>query len=457
MKLPMRRLELFVIMSIKNYSYDLASNSEATSSNTYTVTKSRRFQGALSDMEGHSSNCKEYCCSAFANLRDDHPLTHYQPDLNNPIHPLFSREKLHLSVEGYAALNLTLRLASRMLEDDRTVEYVVVTTDGTIHRDHSVDCAPGPECTWAEIDESDLADLAYARLLRYPRASSDTSTTARAWVTDSMRQRSKEILLNLTEILAGYDWAEQRCEGKTETNPDDPVSPAALLNFPRAGGKAVITFSTLSTLDFMKYEKQDNLTWLAEQYILARNFVHEIAHLLSQAVNGQRREEVFYKNSVLSEAGFDLENAIFGGIDTWLDLGQFTGHPTKLASRAIIQEAYPGGRFGRKYSAEGGNTDQRAPLDEYSVVRRIPWRFITAMFTNSFWEVDVPRMGSGPIQPGKKHSWVVKQVMTGESYVNTEGKRVIAERDVIATCSPSDDSLPARVQDVLRSITSGTA
>lgn len=76
------------------------------------------------------------------------------------------------------------------------------------------------------------------------------------------------------------------------------------------------TFSAISTWASMQYEKQDDLMSLAEQYILARNFVHKLGHVLSQAVNGERREEVFCKNCVLSEAGFDLENAIFGGIVT---------------------------------------------------------------------------------------------------------------------------------------------
>lgn len=140
-------------------------------------------------------------------MKDDHPVTHYRPDLNNPIRPLLSKDKFRqLSAEGYAALDLTLRLALRMLEHDHTVEYVVVTIDDNIHRDHSVDSAPGPECTFAEVDESEPDNACFTtRPLRYPRPSTSNSPAAKAWVTDSMRQRSKQILHNLADILDRYD------------------------------------------------------------------------------------------------------------------------------------------------------------------------------------------------------------------------------------------------------------
>lgn len=412
-------------------------------------------------MASHPHDCPHYCCSDFANFADDRHHAHILPDLTNEIHPLLSHAKFpDLSNEGYLALGLALKLASRMLEDDRTVEWVVTMADGSIHADHDTGSEPGPECTFAEIDSKELipGDVHWTetRLLRYPRSTPNELSigvsTAKVWVTANMRQRSKQILHDLAELLEEYKIVgEQLSEGRTDFT-ETVLSPAERKNFPRAC-KAKITFSTQMVWSFLKHERSDDPMALAEQYMLARNFVHELAHLLSQAVNGSRREEVFYKNSELAEAGFDLENALFGGIVTQLDLGDFLDHPERLAGQVLLEEMYPSGRLSQKYSVNGFTAGQRASLDDFSVVRRVPWSFMTSMFTDRFWDEDVPRMGSGPIQSAKKQpSWVIKQVLPGESYVTSKGDQLVADKYLILTCNPLDQGLPPRVQQVLREI-----
>lgn len=408
-------------------------------------------------MAKHPSDCPQYCCSDFANLPDDRLADHPKPDISNEIHPLFSFTKFPtLSEEGYKMLDLTLRLASKMLEDDRAVEYVIVNTDGSIHMDHDVGAKQGREYTFAEVDAQETNSenrLPTTRLLRYSRGSfgwTSNQPTAHVWVTDSMRQRSKEILLNLVEILERFDFIEMIGDGRTDTT-DEALSAEAKQNFPRARS-AKITFALSTVGAFIHYEDPHDPIALAEQYILARSFIHELAHVLTQAVNGERQEEVYYKDSVVAEAGFDLENALFGGVAAMHQLWEYTEHPKNLTGLAVVQELYPSGRLSNMYTEKGVDVGSRAPLDDYCVVQRIPWFFMTSTFTEKFWKEDVPRMGSGPIQPDKKHEWAVKLVLPGCLYVLEDGSHATAEAPMILTCSPLDQSLPDRVQKVLHSI-----
>lgn len=411
-------------------------------------------------MEGHPPDCPQYCCSDFANFKDDRLGTHSWPHLTNAILPLLCHDKFpKLDSKQYELLDLTLRLASRLLEDDRTVHYVVTMTDGSIHIDHGLDSEPGPERTFAEIDASEqyITGHPTTRLLRYPRKNampSNIHSGASVWVTDSMRQRSKEILRSLTGIFDRFEIVEKMYgEGRTDTI-DDPVPATASSHFPRAR-KAMITFPDTMVSAFLRYPNPHDPRRLAEQYILARSFVHELTHVLNQAANGERLEEVYYKNSIYVEAGYDLENALFGGIACMHDLGMFVGHPKEMTGPTVLQELYPSGRLGKQYGDNGAPVGQRAPLDDFSVMQRVPWNFITSMFTDRFWDEDVPRMGSGPIQPSKRSnrpSWVVKLLSPGDSYVNMDGENVVAENPVVWTCNPLDQSLPERVQRVFQDI-----
>lgn len=408
-------------------------------------------------MATHPLDCPQYCCSDFANLADDRLVDHPKPDLSNEIHPLFSYDKFPgVSEEGYRMLELTLRLASKILEDDRMVEYVVTNTDGSLHLDHDVGSKPGKEYNFAEIDAQEIKSeggLPTTRLLRYPRTATKTVTgvsTAQVWVTDNMRQRSKETLLHLTEILERIDVVEMFGEGRTDST-DTVLSDSAKRYFPRALS-AKITFAQSTVGAFMQYENPHDPLALAEQYILARSFVHELAHVLLKAVNGERLEEVYYKDSVIAEAGFDLENALFGGVAAMHQMGEYTEHPKDLTGQAVVQELYPSGRLTKQYAGNDASVGQRAQLDDFCVMQRIPWSFMANMFTERFWKEDVPRMGSAPIQPSKKYRWVVKLVMPGEDYVLKDGQTSTAEAPMILTCDPSDQSLPVRVQDVLKKI-----
>ncbi|CZT16702.1 uncharacterized protein RCC_02537 [Ramularia collo-cygni] len=408
-------------------------------------------------MADHPSDCPQYCCSDFANFLNDLLAEHPKPDLKNDIHPLLTYDKFPMiSEEGYRMLELTLRLATKMLEDDRTVEYVVTTVDGSLHLDHDVASKPGREVTYAEIDAQpnakDAAGISTTRLLRYPRARlvANDQLTAPVWVTDDMRQRARDILRTLAEVLERIDVVDMFGEGRTNTT-NGILSPAAQKMFPR-GQMAKITFSQTTIGAFLQYKDPHCPQALAEQYILARSFVHELAHVLSQAVNGARQEEVYYKDCVLAEAGFDLENALFGGIASMHQMGEYTEHPKDLTGQAVIQELYPTGRLSKQYAGNGASVGQRAELDEFCTVQRIPWLFMTTMFTEKFWREDVPNMGSGPIQPKKKVRWVIKLVLPGEEVLLQDGNQMMADAPMIITCSPTDRSLPIRVQEVLKGI-----
>lgn len=395
-------------------------------------------------MKGHAVGCKGYCCSDFRNLNEPLDTDGFQTSLTNDIHEVFDRDMFPgLTSQDYAQLDLPLRLASRMLNDRRVVEYIVTCTDGSLHDDHPRESAPGPELNIAEVMAAEKSSAGpNPPLLRYPRTSPNATDPA-PLVSNTTHLRSQEILTSLKLTLKQISIREISDAGTTRTLTKQPLPPQTLKLFPNScGSKILLTLSYDKTFGFLECPP-NSAACLASHYILARILVHEIAHVLNRAVNGWRAEEVFYKNECCNESGSALEQALFGGFVQFRDLGMFSEHGRSEAEQeVVISEGWPTRRMVENYNASGANVQslgQRWEVEEWVTATRIPWSFIQGMFTDRFWEQVVPTLGEGPIEPSPKVSWLTKVVMAGERYVNSLGESVTATEVTVVTCSPLEE------------------
>lgn len=190
---------------------------------------------------------------------------------------------------------------------------------------------------------------------------------------------------------------------------------------------------------FTRFQRNSSMQ-LASHYLTACALVHEMAHVLALAASGWRKKEIYYKNECCNEAGFALEQALFGGFVNPREMGDFTEHGHQ--ELAVVSESWPTQYMVDSYNTPGAANqaiDTRWPLDEWSTVTRVPKLFIASMFTDSFWDREVPLMDDGPIEPNPKLSWMTKVVQPGDTYINSVGTRVAATlNDTIVTASPLD-------------------
>lgn len=376
----------------------------------------------------------------------------------NPIHELFAWDKFgNITSQEYNQLEPALKLASRVLEDQRAVEYVVTCTDGSLHADHPRGSEPGPELDIAAVKAAEkISTGTNPNLLRYPRAPF-VQTGPKPYVTDAIRNRARDILKNLAKTVRRIP-VRTDLDGAGHTLPTrDPLSPNLLAYFPNSCGRKVMVKLNWDKVFAFQRHPEQSAKALACHYLLARILVHEVAHVLNKAVNGWRTDEIFYQDECCNEAGFAFEQAVFGGCAQFRWTGDFTEH--ELLEQVVISESWP-----TKYLIEDYNTpdpalnirqiQQRWPLHEWSIATRIPWSFITRIFTESFWVHDVPLMGDGPIEPRPKLSWLTKFVELGDVYIDSVGSTVVAHEDgIVVTCSPHEfGNLPVDLQLVYRAI-----
>lgn len=388
-------------------------------------------------MNDHAADCQGYCCSDFRNHVEPLEVYRFQPRLTNDIHELFEEDMFPgLTTPEYLQLELPLRLASRMLTDQRVVEYIVTCTDGSLHDDHPRGFAPEPERSLTDVVAVEKNNAgSNPPLLRYPRTlATQSSSTPR--VSDDMRARSAEILANLKRTLRQISVRDIDDAGFTKAARNH-LSDRSKTDFPNSCLRQIIvTLSYRRVFRFQEYE-EGSAQFLACHYITARILVHEIAHVLNRAANGWRKEEVFYKDECCNESGLALEQALFGGIAQFRSMELFTEHDRE--EEAVVSEQWPGRQMFDTYNSPGTNIlplQQRWPLEEWSIMTRIPLLFITSMFTDLFWDRDVPLRGDGPIEPSPKLQWLTKLAQPGDEYVDSVGNTVTAvDEDTVVTCS----------------------
>uniref|UniRef100_A0A2D3V599 Uncharacterized protein n=1 Tax=Ramularia collo-cygni TaxID=112498 RepID=A0A2D3V599_9PEZI len=327
--------------------------------------------------------CPGCCCSDFFNLPNPHDDLSWGFNLTNPILSIFARGKFYDIKDGkfsplapatYDKLAPALRLASRMLSDDRATHYIYTMHDGILHDGSE-------ELEWPEIDaaepafdEADILRLPQRHLTRLPQRVLPPA--------EDMRKRSAEILENIARVLACIVFVENDLPGKstslTSKHQFGQLDETARQIFPRAMA-AKIELSARHTQ--INVDEPSSTS----QYILARYLVHEMGHVINKVGNGHRQYEVFYQDSCTSEGGFELEVALFSGVCEQWDLEICTsliGKPTPV----MLTEHWPSPRTYNQYAGKPYDFLRREETPEYLLISRLPPSFLKELCDDAFWD-----------------------------------------------------------------------
>lgn len=382
--------------------------------------------------------------TTFATLGD--PSTgSTSANLSNEILEIFMWGKF-IGTDWYPwrSLDIPLKLASRLLLDDRATRYITTMVDGSLYP-----IGAGNQ-TLAGYDLAPLllqgVPLDSQRLVRCSRQDPN------APVTNAMRRRSREIPRDLAHVFYRTEIVAPNMKGDFTGLTPRPMTARGRQLFPKAPSREIgIWLNHDTAWSSQQYAPNSNIARV-HQFVLARTLVHEVAHVLSMAVHGHRIEDVFYEDEPCNEAGFNLDNALFGGNLHFNDLVPLlVNFPSTGMFPYRLQ--YPDRDLIARYKALVNTADiaERQITDKYTFITRIPCVFLASMFTESFWRDQVPGMAGGPIEPTPSHRWIVHFVLVGE-WMMTEQGLDQATSGGFWPCVWDDGSLPPRVKNELRSI-----
>lgn len=346
--------------------------------------------------------CDKICCSDFLNLPPPPDASTWTFKLTNSVHTLFTQSKFHrfdgetlepLDQATYDKLIPALKLATCMLSADSAVHYVCTMHDGTLHKEIS----PNSESTaleWSEIDAVeapfdglDEKSLPQAKLTRRP-----LKTVSSA---ESMRDRSAQLLEQLDGVLASIMFVDQSQPGKTvHFGPNNRrygrLDDVARKNFPRAMATHIKLSTSATKID-------EEVLSSRSLYVIARLIVHELGHVMNKAFNGYRKEEVFYQNSCTNESGFELENALFGGICEEYDLQNYLPDLFTSPTPCLISETWPSPRVFEWYAGKPYDFSRRRDCGQYVNVVRLTPTFLAALCDDFYWALRARAKYSSPV------------------------------------------------------------
>ena len=367
--------------------------------------------------------CKQICCASFSTFQDAE-LTK-PADLQNPIHPIFARENFSVNFD-WDAIEMPLRLASRLLESNALVPFWNILADGELQD------LDGKPTTWAELDTIDSeGQITNHKFRRCFKSGQDE-------VNDENGKIAKEML----ELFAGMVVFGVEPDPEYKGAYTDLVRGVLYRQqaqaFPR-GCRSVIRFpwetcERLSLLTRLKKALSDEdyarvvAPWdlLLDQISFAKTIVHELAHAINLASCGHRSSEPFIMDSDISEIGLELERTLFGGsvgdshshgLNRWLREHYCDDARERKASRFAALLELPSHALNLAYQ-KGPRTcfGIRNKGREYDVVWRISFAWLESLFTTKFWEevgnesnaLHPPRLGGwiftavpGGLMPGK--------------------------------------------------------
>lgn len=313
-----------------------------------------------------------------------------------------------ISDAAYEKMAPALRLLSHFLNDDLAVHYICTMHDGTIHND----CDPeSPALTWAEIDAAeapfdDEGDRSYVPAAQLTRMPPQTPSSAEA-----MRTRAAEILENLADVVAMIVIVkDQKTPGMASVIPgakrwklDEPTKQ----NFPRAMPARIALSAACAQFDTDEPSP-------VSLYQLARVLLHETGHVMNKAFNGYRRREVFYQNtSATSEAGFEFENVLFGGVCEEYNLQDIIRdipEPTNI----LLTEQWPSFRTFQHYHGKSYDFLRREQLKSYATISSITPEFLAKLCDDAFWAERKQRaltsstLSNELLAPRDPHTWVIR-------------------------------------------------
>jgi len=213
-------------------------------------------------------------------------------DLTNDIHPIFSRD--NFPGADYDVLSPALRLASRILMSERSLThyYTVLFVDPT-----AVPYPAGSGCEGhvygAFYPPSDPLSFRQTQLVQQELVN----------IAQSVKFRRMDFGEETTQGMMEAGESTQR---NCYVRPGFHGLPSTVFYSEELYGRLPHAYHATTGTGF-----PDEL--LEHYFHLVMILLHELAHGVRCSVMGHAGETVFIGNNALSEAGFDYENAVFGG------------------------------------------------------------------------------------------------------------------------------------------------
>ncbi|KAK4547207.1 hypothetical protein LTR36_001428 [Oleoguttula mirabilis] len=172
---------------------------------------------------------------------------------------------------------------------------------------------------------------------------------------------------------------------------------------------------------------------LTKYFGLAKMLLHEIAHAADMACHGYRPQDTPFEYSVVSEAGFDCETAIFGGVADWNPL-----------ERSEFIEEWPAPAMRAWYIANDSTMYCGGELDEPVTRRwRVPEAWIQQLFLKAFWVQVVPVVGADALKAPRLlgSRFVMRECKCDFCKTASERERCTERPDVPGCCAGEDAML----------------
>ncbi|KAK1065509.1 hypothetical protein LTR12_004006 [Friedmanniomyces endolithicus] len=298
-------------------------------------------------------------------------------DLTNDIHPIFSRD--NFPGADYDVLSPALRLASRILMSERSLThyYTVLFVEVT--------AVPYPAGSGRE-------GQVYGALYppNYPLSVRQTQLVQQELVNMAKSVKFRRMDFG-TEGTQGMMESGKSTQRNCYVRPGFHGLPSTVFYSEELYGRLPHAYHATMGTDF-----PDKL--LERYFNLVTTLLHELAHSVRCSVMGHAGETVFIGANALSEAGFDYENAVFGGHMLYRE-----GSGTDL-------EDWPSRIWLMHYLRAGATIYfSGQPMADVALGWPQPVTYILGMFRDEFWN-DVSTGQSLGLPPKLIDSWDRKDV-----------------------------------------------
>ncbi|KAK5111953.1 hypothetical protein LTR85_011700 [Meristemomyces frigidus] len=376
--------------------------------------------------------CLAYCCSAFASFQDP-VITRDITDLDNQIHPIFRRKNFSKDFD-YTTLKPTLRLASLLLESDALVPYINVMAHGELQclnglREGQVVTHPRELFGISGIDPEAMF-LCNWRSARHPKPGQDE-------VNDLTRIQARQTLAELADMVE-FTLVPEASDGSANAHAvwvEGPLNVVSAKAFP-SGCRTSVQISAVQYDPIESYALlADYKTWqedcwthghildwvVISQFGFAVTLLHELGHALNHASMGSTRAEPFYKDSLVSEGGMQLETQLFGGmmgtnftydLQEQIDPGSHWDYPNpyciekKMSRPFICLKEFPSDSLILLYQHIAAPMVFRGKRTPFDKLWRVPTHFIQSLFTKAYWEGVVAKRGPDALKPPRTLGWM---------------------------------------------------
>jgi hypothetical protein len=356
-----------------------------------------------------TTRCSAYCCSAFANFQDTGCISTDCYNLDNTIHPLFSKDRFPSGLD-YEAMVPSLRLATHLLDADAVVEYCTAMVHGKVFNNR------GEEMELRGLSGNDC-----------DRGVSWTTTVRCAYTSHTdKRTRAEELLQRLSHVVR-FDiltHPEDIHTSHAQCQPlHGPLSGQLTSTFRGCGSSIFLNpreLDRLATLSYRKKNRKGHQLLAFARFSLAVLLIHELAHSIQLASFGSREHEVMLPDWTTDEAGHELISSIFGGIIDCYSASSFPHLPqdgeqtckdmtvrrAQHESAFVILRPWPCLKLVKEYALSGTPIVYTAPPRPcWDQLIRINSSFIESLFTNEFWNEAIPRRGASALHPASVGSW----------------------------------------------------